>query len=108
MTTTTTDELVIERRIELRASPERVRRALTEADELAQWFGQRCEIDLRPGGDAWFDWDDGGMYHARVEVVDAPRRLLVRWATERDQGVDDGPSTLMEWRIEPGRDGGSV
>lgn len=107
-TTATTEELVIERTLELRASPERLWRALTEAGELAAWFGQRCEIDLRPGGVAWFDWDEGGLYHARVEVVEPVRRLVVRWATEEGRRVEDGPSTVMEWTIEPGRAGGSV
>jgi len=107
-TTTAGEVAAIERRIELRASPERVWRALTEADELAAWFGQRCEIDLRPGGDAWFEWDEGGRYQARVEVVEPVRRLVVRWAAEQDQAVDDGLSTVLEWTIEPGRDGGSI
>lgn len=104
----TTTDLVIERSLELRASPARVWRALTDAEELAGWFSQRCEIDLRPGGDASFDWDDGGLYRARVEVVEAPRRLVVQWATEEGRALDDGLSTRMEWRIEPGRAGGSV
>jgi uncharacterized protein YndB with AHSA1/START domain len=43
----------IERTLRLRASPARVWRALTEPEELNHWFGQRCEIDLRPTGDAW-------------------------------------------------------
>lgn len=109
-TATTADPAIpaLERSMELRASPERVWRALTEADELAAWFGQRCEIDLRPGGDAWFDWDDGGLFRARVEVVEPRRRLVVRWATERDQAVDDGPSTVMEWRLEESHGGGTV
>lgn len=107
-TTATTTDLVIERSLELRASPERLWRALTEADELAGWFSQRCEIDLQPGGEASFDWDDGGLHRARVEVVEPPRRLVVRWATEEGRALDDGPSTVMEWRIEPGRAGGSV
>ena len=98
----------LERSILLRASPERVWRALTEADELAAWFGQRCEIDLRPGGEAWFDWDEGGLYRARVEEVEPHRRLVVRWATEADQALEDGPSTVMEWRLDPAGDGGTM
>jgi uncharacterized protein YndB with AHSA1/START domain len=107
-TTTAREVAAIERRIELRASPERVWRALTEAGELAAWFCQRCEIDLRQGGDASFDWDDGGLYRARVEVVEPLRRLVVRWAAEQDRAIDDGPTTVMEWRLEPGRAGGTV
>ena len=108
MTESTTTLPAIERRIELRASPERLWRALTEPDELAEWFGQRCSIDLRPGGGAWFEWDDGGRFLARVEVVDTPRRFAFRWAVEQGQAVDAGAATLVELTIEPGRGGGSV
>jgi uncharacterized protein YndB with AHSA1/START domain len=98
----------IERTLELRASPERLWRVLTEADELAAWFGQRCALDLRPGGSAWFEWDDGGRFEATIEVVEPPRRFAFRWASERNVPVAAGRSTLVEFRIEPGRDGGSV
>ncbi|HEX5589880.1 MAG TPA: SRPBCC domain-containing protein [Candidatus Limnocylindrales bacterium] len=106
--TMTEPGLAIERRLELRASPARVWRALTDPAELAAWFSQRCGIDLRPGGEAWFDWDDGGRYAARVEAVEPERRLVIRWATEEDQALDAGPTTVIEWTLEPGRNGGSV
>ena len=43
MTLTTTIP-AIERTLVLRASPERVWRALTDSDELSQWVGQRADL----------------------------------------------------------------
>ncbi len=40
----------IEREIHLRAPVERVWQVITEPRYVAQWFGQKAEIDLRPGG----------------------------------------------------------
>jgi uncharacterized protein YndB with AHSA1/START domain len=98
----------IERRVALAAPPERVWRALTDPAELAAWFGQAAELDLRVGGLGWFEWSDGGRFHARVERVDEPRAFAYRWARDRDTLVDAGPSTLVEFRLEPAPGGGTV
>ena len=44
----------IEREIIIDAPVARVWDALTEADQIASWFGDGAEIDLRPGGSAIF------------------------------------------------------
>lgn len=97
----------IDRIVELRANPERVWRALTDPAELAGWFGAKGALDPRPGGAASFEWDGDGRFEARVEAVDPPRLLAWRWARERDTPVDDGPSTLVEFRLEPSGSGGT-
>ena len=43
----------IDRTIEIKASPERVFRALTSRDELSAWFQVRIEGDLEPGSEVW-------------------------------------------------------
>lgn len=40
----------IEREITVAGPIDAVWRALTVAEELAQWFGDSAELDLRPGG----------------------------------------------------------
>ena len=42
----------IERTVEIAHSPAKVWAALTTAEGLAGWFGDRAAIDLRPGGSA--------------------------------------------------------
>ena len=48
----------IERAITVSSPRERVWKALTAADELARWFGDSAEVDLRPGGALRFGWSE--------------------------------------------------
>lgn len=108
-TTMATDTVpAIERRIELRASPERVWRALTDPGEISGWFGQRTSFTPVVGAGGWFEWDGQGRYHARVERVQPGRALTYRWARHANVDVDDGPSTLVEWELQPARGGGTI
>jgi uncharacterized protein YndB with AHSA1/START domain len=92
----------IERELILPASPARVWRALTDADQLAAWFGTRASVDLRPGGSVTFTWDVPGSsaaaHHNRgvIEVVDPPRRFAFRWHS----GPEDQPMTLVDFTLE--------
>jgi uncharacterized protein YndB with AHSA1/START domain len=94
----------IERTLDLHASRDRVWRAITEDGELSAWFGGRCRIEMRPGGDGVFEWPEHGesgmRFAVRVEAVEAPERLVWRWARESDTPVDAGPTTTVEWRLE--------
>jgi len=104
MTQTTTELAAIERTIELKASPERVWRAISDPAELDRWFPQRAELDLRSGGDGSFHFDGYGDFPVRVEAVDAPRYLAWRWARE----AGGQPLTLVEWWVEERADGGTT
>lgn len=101
-------DAVIERRLTLDAPPERVWRALTEPEGIAAWFSDRAAVDLRPGGDGWFEWDEHGRIAMRVEEVAEEERLVWRWARRRDTPLDEGPSTRVEWRLSPAPGGGTV
>ena len=100
----------IERELHLRQPPDRVWSALTDPDEISQWFCNSVSCDLRPGGDARFTWSgghpDAGAYYARIENFDPPRAFAYRWARDADTPVDEGPSTLVEWQLQPTADGG--
>src|SRR5437868_5381192 len=68
----------IEKEIFIRATPERVWRALTEQAELARWFMREATLDLRPGGALTHDWGHsrkGGTFL----VVDPPRQFVFTW-----------------------------
>jgi uncharacterized protein YndB with AHSA1/START domain len=101
-------ERTIEKVLELTASPERVWQAITDADELAHWFGDEAEMDLRPGGDAFMFWNSHGRFAMRVEEVEAPRRLVWSWIHEPDVAFEDAPSTRVEWMLTPREDGGTT
>jgi uncharacterized protein YndB with AHSA1/START domain len=71
------------REIVFPASPEEVWDALTEAEQLEEWFANDVELDPRPGGGGVFRWDDGEERHATVVVADPAERLVLDWD---DQG----------------------
>jgi len=96
----------IRREIELRAPIEQVWKAITSADELAQWFGDIAAIDLRPGGHAKFGWSEfNGITHAVIDVVEEPTRFAFRWDVMKDTSVEE-LSTTVEFRLEA-TDGGT-
>ena len=99
----------IERTLELKAPPDRVWQAITDPSELARWFPQRAEWDLRPGGKGTFFWEGYGDYEIRVEAVDPPSYLAWRWSNLADVGLEaDGETTLVEWWLEEGAGGGTT
>ncbi len=75
----------------------RVWRFVTDADELAQWFPSRAEIDLRPGGTITFSGDPNmADSTGRVIAVDAPRHLSFDWGGDEvhfDREALDGDRT---------------
>lgn len=95
----------IERQLDFRASPERLWRALTDDAELGQWFGQGANVDWRPGGEGFFEWDGHGRIPVRVEVFDPVTRLAWRWG-DVGKAVDER-STLVEFRLDPLPAGGT-
>ena len=101
-------ERTIEKVLELKASLERVWEAITDAEELAQWFGDEAEMDLRPGGDASMFWNSHGRFAMKVEEVDAPHRLVWSWIHEPNVAFDRAPSTRVEWVLTAREDGGTT
>lgn len=66
----------IEREIILPTTREEAWSALTEAEELREWFANDVELEAVPGGDAVFRWDNGEERHAVVEAVDELERVV--------------------------------
>ncbi|GAA2605430.1 SRPBCC domain-containing protein [Actinomadura fulvescens] len=93
----------IEREVVLAHPIERVWAALTTAEGLARWFASVVEIDLRPGGRAFFRWDDDESV-ATVAIVEPPHRFAFRWAIE-GLPQEDALRTLVEFTLEPVAEG---
>jgi uncharacterized protein YndB with AHSA1/START domain len=90
----------IERTIELAHPPQKVWAALTTAEGLGTWFGNKATIDLRPGGAAQMTWDDGATASMRVERVEEPTVFAFTWHI---YGLpeDDPRRTYVEFTLEP-------
>jgi uncharacterized protein YndB with AHSA1/START domain len=90
----------ITRELTLPAPPDEVWQALTDPDRLAEWFANEVELDLRPGGEGVFRWDDGTERRATVEEVDEERRFAFTWEEEGE------PATRVEITLDDA-DGGT-
>ena len=91
----------IERTIELAHPPEKVWAALTTADGLGTWFGNRgAEVDLRVGGEAKLTWDSGDKATLTIERLEPPRVFGYAWPV---YGLpeDDPRRTHVEFTLEP-------
>ena len=90
----------IERVVELAHPPSKVWTALTTAEGLGAWFGDRATIDLRPGGAARLIWDGGASQDLRIERVEEPRVFAFTWPIH---GLpdDDPRRTYVEFTLEP-------
>jgi uncharacterized protein YndB with AHSA1/START domain len=90
----------IERTLELAHPPEKVWAAITTAEGLGTWFGNKATIDLRPGGSAQLTWDDGGTANLRVERVEEPTVFAFTWHIY-GLSEDDPRRTYVEFTLEP-------
>src|ERR1700689_922393 len=69
----------IERTVTLHRTPGEVWKALTTAEGLGAWFGERATIDLRPGGAATMTFAGGMTVDMRVERVEEPTVFGYTW-----------------------------
>ncbi|MFL6101518.1 MAG: SRPBCC domain-containing protein [Actinomycetales bacterium] len=53
--------------------------ALTEPDRVAQWFGDRAEVDLRVGGAVAFGWPAGEVSKGVITAVEPMTRYAFSW-----------------------------
>lgn len=88
----------IERTLDLAHPPAKVWSAITTAEGLGTWFGNRATVDLRPGGAVTMTWDDGPTKTLRVERVEEPAVFGFTW---KPDGVpdDDPRSTYVEFTL---------
>ena len=97
--------MIIEQTKTVDASPERVFRALTDADELGRWWVTSAESDARTGGDyvLRFEFEDASrnhVYAGQYEEVTPNERVRYPW---NGQFGD----TTVEFSLEPA-DGGTA
>jgi uncharacterized protein YndB with AHSA1/START domain len=85
----------VTREIVFPVPPDEVWEALTDPDQLEEWFANDVELDPREGGEGIFRWDNGEERRGVVEELEEERRLALRWE-------DDG---LLEVELADAEDG---
>jgi uncharacterized protein YndB with AHSA1/START domain len=105
MEASTMTDLTIEREILIDAPAEVVWRTITEPEQIAQWFADRVELDLRPGGAGVLVFlpADAEPITAPlvVESVEPPRRFAFRWSHPAGAAPAPGNSVLVELTLTP-------
>lgn len=98
----------IDRTIEIKASPERVWRALTTVEELSAWFQVTIEGDITPGQEVWMTSVHaqyaGLRFSVRFVEMTPPRRFVWQWHPgEQDPHLDYSrePLTTVTFTLEP-------
>ena len=90
----------IERTMTLARPPCAVWPALTTAEGLSAWFGERATIDLRPGGAASMTFAGGMTVEMRVERVEEPTVFAYTWRLP-NLPADDPRRTYVEFTLTP-------
>ena len=93
----------VERTIVLPAPPDAVWLAVADPDRLASWWGERVELDARPGGRVVVD-DAGGERWGTVETFEPGRRMVLRlW--QRPGPTERLTGTRVELALEEAEGG---
>jgi uncharacterized protein YndB with AHSA1/START domain len=96
----------IEREILIEAPRDVVWRVITEPEQIAHWFVDAAELDLRPGGSGTFTFESRATHQRAsvaltVESVEAPHRLAYRWAYPSESQPSEDNSLLVEFTLTP-------
>ena len=113
----------IEKKIHLRASPQRVWRAVADSTEFGRWFGMKFDGDFVPGttvrgvivpttvdpavAESQQEYD-GLPVEILVEQMEPEQLFSFRWhpyAVERDVDYSAEPTTLVAFTLEETADG---
>ena len=104
---TATDTAVYERTIEIDASPETVWEFFVDPSKLMRWMGIDAELETRPGGIYRCNVIPGHTALGEFVEVDKPRRVVITWGWDANEGVPPGSSTI-EVELAPEGNGTSV
>ena len=92
----------IEREVVIDAPVDTVWSIVTEPQNIARWFAEYVEVDLRPGGDLLFRFESGMDGKGTVEKVEPPHLFSFRWISpepERDMEAAQGHFTTVEFSL---------
>ena len=82
--------------IEIGTHPDRVWRALTDADELMRWFPLDARVEPGPGGSIFMSWRNEFADTVKIQIWDPPRHLRTGWSFHEG----DQPAQATDYLIE--------
>jgi uncharacterized protein YndB with AHSA1/START domain len=100
---TTMNDFKIEREVVIDAPPDVVWRTITEPEQISQWFADRVDLEVEPGGHGFMTFGDQGG-PVVVETVDPTTCFSFRWNSPAGEEPVTGNSMLVAFTLVP--DGG--
>jgi uncharacterized protein YndB with AHSA1/START domain len=91
-------EFQIEREVVIDAPVEVVWRTITEPEHIRQWFADRVELELEPGGRGLMGFEDRAIPLV-VQAVEPPTRFSFRWNHPAGEEPAVGNSTLVDFTL---------
>ena len=97
----------IERSINVAHPPAKVWEAITTAEGLGTWFGQKATVDLRVGGLVQLTFEGGYSADLRIERLEPPHVFGYTWGIN---GLpdEDPRRTYVEFTLVPDETGTTV
>jgi uncharacterized protein YndB with AHSA1/START domain len=94
----TTEQVIVERELEIAASPQRVWSFLVDPEKAVRWMGVSALLDPRPGGEYRVVVLPGHTARGEFVELDPPHRLVFTWGWEPEgdepSAVPAGSSTI--------------
>ncbi len=86
-------------KIEIKASPSRVFKAWTDADEINKWFTVKTEFEPVKGGKIYFEWLAGDKFETELLAIKKNERILFPFG-KKGEKVEvrlkkDGRNTIL-------------
>jgi uncharacterized protein YndB with AHSA1/START domain len=97
-------DLTITREIVIEAPVDVVWRTITEPDQIALWFADRVDLDVRAGAAGTLVFEDKATAQAVsaavvVDAVEPPHRFAFRWGAPEGETPAPGNSMLAEFTL---------
>ena len=99
------DTFTVRRTIRIDAPVEKVWRAVTEPEYIAQWFGRPVLVGSGAGAVGTITWPGRDPIPLRVETYDAPHLVAYRWNNDDALGsapdaIDGSTSTVFTFTLD--------
>ena len=100
-------DLVVERELQIDASPETVFEFFTDPAKMVRWKGSGATLDPRPGGIYRVEMNEQAIALGEYVELDPPHRVVFTWGWEGGFGSLEPGQSTVEITLTP-VDGGTL
>jgi len=97
----TSQTQVVEREVQIDASPETVFEFFTDPAKMVRWQGAQATLDPRPGGVYRMQMNEQAIAIGEYVEVDPPNRVVFTWGWEGEYATTPPGSSTVEITLTP-------